>query len=227
MSVLDTLAAASPARRRVTLIVDKALHSEWHALNAELATAAAEDDRDGSLAASRARKVIDRMEEVRDRVEASTVHFDFEQLLWTRYLALQSDHAPRKGKIVDRYQGYNVETFPPAIIRAACVAVTGHDGDTLTADEIPAETWDSLFASFNVRQVEELFTGARAVNDQETSVPPSARSLLGSQDSGASLAQPSPGTSRRSGSAAGSRRTSPTSSTAKKAAPRKGKSSGS
>lgn len=217
MSVLDTLNAASPATRTVRLIVDKALHSRWHELNAELAAAADQDLKEASLAASSARKVIEQMEAIRDQVESSEVDFAFEQLDWAEYIGLQAEHPPRKDKLVDRFNGYNVATFPPALIRASCASVTGHDGDTRQVEEIPEETWTSLFKSFNARQVEDLVAGARAVNDRETSVPPSARSLLGSQDSGASLAQPSPGTSPRSGSAGGSRRTSARSNTAKKA----------
>lgn len=224
--VLDTLAAASPASRTVWLIVDKALHSEWHRLNGELAAAADRDVKKASLAASETRKVIDAMEAIRDRVDAAKVGFEFEQLDWADYLELQSQHVPRNGNLLDRLNGYNVQTFIPALIRASCVKVIGQDDEQAAAD-VPEKTWGSLFKSFNIQQVEELQTGAHEVNKGRTSVPPSARSLLDSQDSRASLAQPSPGTPPRSGSAGGSRRTSPRSSTAKKAAAKKAASSGS
>jgi hypothetical protein len=71
--------------------------------------------------------------------------------------------------------------------------------------------------SLNLNQVNKLIGGADYVMNGETAVPPSARSLLKSQDFGASLAQPDPGTSPPSDSAAGSRPTSPKSSTKKKA----------
>lgn len=220
MSVLDTLNAASAATRDVEIIVDKALDAQWTALAQQLDEAAAKDaDPDnGSLSMKNTVSVIDQMEEIREKVQASKVVFTFSQCEWHTYLALQAEHLPRKDSPVDRLYGYNVETFGPALIRSACTHVTGHDDpEPVPADQIPDDTWDRLLGSLNYRQFNLLLGGARAVNDQEAQVPPSARSLLGSQDTGASLAQPSPGRSPRAGSKDGSRPGSPKSSGTKKA----------
>ena len=231
MGVLDTLGAATAGSLDVTMIVDKDLHAEWGALNARLADAAGGTDPEASLAS--VNRVVDEMEAMRERVEASQVTFSFHQMnSWTDYLELQADHPPRQDKLVDKINGYNVATFPPALIRAACYAVTDHEGDRREREDpgdpeqevLPEDTWSNLFRSFNSRQMNELYTAAKAVNDRTPAVPPSARSLLASQDSGASLAQPGPGTSAPADSKDGSRRTSPASTTSrprKKAASKK------
>lgn len=216
MGVLDKFDHASQSTDTVTLILDKALDAQWRQLHEDLVEAAKQDEQRGSLAASATRKVIDQLEDIRDQVKASEVRFDFHQMDPFDYLELQAAHPPRKGVLLDRLQGYDSKTFPLALIKQTCTSVTDTDGDTAT--EIPDAKWKSLLGSLNLAQMDKLFTAAKGVNLGETSVPPSARSLLGSQDSGASLAQPSPGKDRpRKGSAGGSRRTSPKSSATKKA----------
>ncbi len=154
---------------------------------------------------------------------------------WDDRILLQAQHPPREGNMADRLRGFNVSTFVPAIIKACCVKATGHAGDEAT--EIPDEKWGHLLGNPDADppirpalasgQVTKLFAAAQDSNQGESRVPPSARFLLESLDSGASLAQPSPGTPPRSGSTAGSRRTSRKSTTAKKAASTKAGSSGS
>ena len=218
MSVLDTLKAASRSTREVTLCVDSALQAEHDAALDKLNRAAEQDARDGSLAEPQPATIAaaKAMEDVRDRMEASLVTFRFVQLPWAERLMMQAQHPPRDGNIADTFSGYNVESFTPALIRACCVAVIGTDGEEVT--EIPDDVWDSLLAALNYQQVNLLTTAALMVNDQETKVPPSARFLLESQDSEASLSQPDPGTSPRSGSKGGSPRGSRKSSATKRAA---------
>lgn len=230
MSVLERLAAATAARRSETICLDGAAQAEWDATFLTLEAAAIEDEKAGagSLASAtpHTRAVIEQLEEIRERIQASEVTFVFEQIGWTKRLAIQAQHPPRDGHLADQWRQYNVDTFIPTIIKASCVEVTDADS---TATEIPGELWNQLLGwvdddgtehkgTLNLQQVDTLFNAAFGVNDQGTKVPTSARSLLTSQDSGASSTQPSPGKSRRSGSAAGSRRTSPKSSATKKAA---------
>jgi hypothetical protein len=155
------------------------------------------------------------------------VTFEFEGMDWTERLALQAEHPPRQGNIADQIQGVNIATYFPALIRRCCVSATDVNGDTAT--EVPDATWDNLLGRaatdeapairgrLHMAAVDKLAKTAQAVNDKETSVPPSALSYLASQDSGASLERPSPGTSARSASEGGSRPTSQRSSTTKKA----------
>ena len=226
MSVLDTLRAATPRRHTVKMCMDGALQAEWDSLLDELDAAAESDGQSGSLARPATAEVAERLDAIRDQVLASEVAFTFshEALPWSKRIALQADHPPRDGNAFDRVRGFNVETYYPALIRATCVSVTGADGETVT--DSPDDVWDSLLGSddtpgsLNMAQVNKLASAAEVVVNGETAVPPSARSLLVSQDSGASLAQPGPGQeSAPSGSEDGSRRGSPKSSTTKKAAP--------
>lgn len=245
MSVLDKLAGATTRTREETLILDAALAEKWERLSRGLDQAIAADekvtadtvDENGqgpSLAMPATTKAIDELEAIREQVEASQVTFTFAPMDWTERLTLQSSHPPREGNLIDQARGYNTTTFIAALIKATCVKVVDAAGDEST--DIPAATWDHLLGNPDVEppvkptlthgQVAKLFAAANATDTGVSRVPPSARFLLGVQDSGASLAQPSPGTSPRSDSAAGSPRGSRSTSTAKKAAHKKAKSSG-
>lgn len=217
MSVLDTLKSASKARRTVSLILNAELADEWERLKDDLDDAARKDEQSGSMKDPypETRGVLERMEELREQVAASEVTFEFGRMEWVARAALQSEHPPRPNNLLDKARGYNAETFVPALIRASCLSVTDTSGDTTS--DVPDEVWDSLFATLSLRQVQKLHAGATQVNDEETQVPFSARSLLESQAFGASLAQPEPGPARpRSASKGGSRRGSAKSSATKK-----------
>jgi len=242
MGVLDKLNAASPRTVTEEICLDAALEHEWDLLQRSLPDAAKADDDAAALEEEGAsladpmpqtRARVDAMEELRGRMAASVVTFVFGGMPWTERLELQASHPPRKGHLVDSLRGWNIETFTRALIQRCCREVTDADGDTLT--EIPDEVWDDLLGrearpatdderareakppKLNYQQVNRLFVAAFKTTDGEAQVPPTARSLLVSQDSGASLAQPGPGTSPRNGSAGGSRRTSPRSSATSKA----------
>ena len=223
MSALDTLRAATPTRKAVTMCLDGALQAEWDAAVAAVDDAAKQDASQGSLAMPASQAAFEHLDELAARVEANEVTFLFaaERLSWGEYLRLQAEHKPREGNLLDRLKGFNVETFYPELVRATCVSVSSTEGEEET---VPDDVWDSLLGdgekpgSLNLKQVNNLIAGAEFVMNGETAVPPSARSLLKSRDFGASLAQPSPGPDPApSGGAGGSRRTSPRSSTTKKA----------
>jgi hypothetical protein len=236
VSAVDTLRAATPTRKTVTMCMDGALQAEWERATEELDEAARNDARSSLADLPATTAVVDRLDEMRDRVQASEVTFLFERLGPWEDIALRADHPPREGNPVDRIRGFNIETFFPALVRASCVSVTGKDSPEPEA--VPDDVWEALLGSpatedqparrgsLNTKQVNQLIAAAEYVNNGETTVPPSARSLLESQDFGASLAQPSPGTALpRNGSAGGKRPTSPSTSTTKKVRS-KGSSSG-
>jgi hypothetical protein len=209
------------------MCLDGALQAEWESVQEELSNV---DTTHESLAKTAVGEIADRMDQVRDRFLASAVTFTFaaDGLSWGEYLRLQAEHAPREGNTLDRIRGFNVETFYPALIRKTCISVSAPDGEP---ESVPDDVWDTLLGdgekrgSLNLTQVNKLISGADYVMNGETAVPPSARSLLKSQDFGASLALPDPGTSAPSGSEAGSQSGSPSTSTTKKVRS-KGSSSG-
>jgi len=220
VSVLDTLRAATPLRKSVPICLDGALQAEWDQVLERLDEAGKNDANRGSLAMPETTKLVDQLDEIRAKMAASEVTFTFERIPWGRRLALQAEHPPRDGNPADLIRGRNIETYFPALVRASCVSAKDADGDEAV---VPDDLWDTLLGVegtagiLNFKQVNSLFDAANYVNEGESTVPPSARSLLESQDFGASLAQPSPGTSPRSGSAGGSRRGSRKSSTKKTA----------
>jgi hypothetical protein len=239
VSAVDVLRAATPSTTTVTICMDGAAQAEWDQIQSELQDV---DTTSDSLARSAVSDIADRLDEVRERVKASEVTFMFERLGPWEEIALRADHPPRDKNPIDGIRGFNVETYYAALIRATCTSVTKRGSDE--SEPVPDDVWDGLLGapaetdaegkvvtpavrgSLNTRQVNDLIAACEKVNGGETTVPPSARSLLESQDFGASLAQPSPGQEApRNGSAGGKRRTSPSTSTTKKA-PSKGSSSG-
>jgi hypothetical protein len=126
VSVLDTIRAATPTRKDVTMCLDGALQAEWDKALADLDEAAQADGNSGSLALPAVTAAVDHLDSLRDRVQASEVTFTFaaDSLSWGGYLRLQSEHPPREGNTLDRIRGFNVETFYPALIRKTCVSVS-------------------------------------------------------------------------------------------------------
>lgn len=225
MSVLDKLAGASTRTETVDLILDAVLDERWDELDRRLAEASKQDYDSGSLAMTATTAIVNEMDALRDQVEASRVTFHFEPMDWTERIALQAEHLPRPHVAIDQLRGFNVATFIPALIRATCVKVVDTSGDESV--DIPDTTWDTLLGNpktdpptppkLTAGQVDSLYAAAAKSNQGVSRVPPSARFLLGSQDTEASLAQPSPGVSPPSASGGGSRPGSPRSSTTKKA----------
>lgn len=212
MSVLDTLRHASPARKSVKMCVDGALQAEWDATLDELDHVDLESN-GGSLAQPAVTAIAERLDALRDKFRASEVTFHFEKMPWAQRLSLQADNPPRDGNTADQIRGFNAEAYYPALIKASVVSVVGVDGEEVT--DIPDDVWDGLLGtpesagSLNTGQVNTLIGLADSVNNGQTAVPPSARSLLESQDFGTSLAQPSPGPSPLDDSEDGNPPTSP------------------
>ncbi|WP_232676672.1 hypothetical protein [Nocardioides sp. R-C-SC26] len=238
MSVLDTMNAATPPCETIKIALDAALQAEYDAAVAGLNAAVDHDARHASLGDQEPAMTaaVDHADEVRQRWEVSTVTFCFGKVDQPEYLALRAKHLPREGEAFDRVLGYNILTWPSALIRESCVKTIGYDGSELT--EIPVATWDHLLGTvdgegrtvkkgvLNSGTIDRLFGKAVRANEGTSQVPPSARSLLRTQDSGASSTPPSPGESHRSDSEGGSRSGSPTSSGTPKGTRKKGKSSG-
>lgn len=228
MGALDRLAQATKARRDVTLILDVALEAEWQALREKLTEAADSDvlsaiNAEGQVegpsmadAMPATSALVERMETIREKVEASQVIFTFESLSWSDRITLQAAHPPRPGNRLDDLQGANLDTFMPAIIRATCTGV--REQEDAEPEPVPPETWEALLPTLAFAQMQRLYDGAATVNDGLAQVPSSARFLLETQDSEASSPLPGPGTPASSASTGGSRRTSRKSSATKKVA---------
>jgi len=218
MNVLDTMKAASAARRQVTLCLDGALLAEHDELQKALVQASLAEQREGYSERNpgpRTLAAADAMDKVSARMATSDVAFTFQRLPWAERLDLQATHPPRNGNVEDAVEGANVETYKPALIRACCVSAKGADGDEVT--EIPGDVWDTMFGQLQAGQFETLFAAAKNANDMAAMAPFSARAYLISQGSGVSSTSPKPGTSPSNGSKGGNPRTRRKSSTTKPA----------
>ena len=223
--VLDAIDAAvdnkQPLERSAKIILRADLNFEWRQLQASLDAAARQDELEGSLAKPfpNTERVVERMEEIRADVEASQVEFVFGRLDWTKRLALQGEHPPREGNVLDLSRGFNLETFIPALIKAAFRRAVAADG---TVDEsIDEARWAALLGPvedgaplLSVEQIQDLFHAADSQNTETLRVPPSARFLLETPASEASSSQPESGpASPPSDSTAGNPPGSPSTST--------------
>lgn len=160
------LAQARPAERTVSLCLRGDLVAAFERLEAEHAKAVERpatslgDDGPSALA------LAQQMEALRQQMQESTVVFTVRALTpRARYTDLVLAHPPRadiEGNPVpqDRENGYNVETFYPALIRACVV-------DPVMTDD----RWDRLDAVLSDRQFDELAIAALAVNRGAVSIP--------------------------------------------------------
>jgi hypothetical protein len=141
VSVLDTIRAATPTRKAVSMCLDGALQAEWEKVQRSCPTSPTPPPTRSPAAPST--DIADRMDEVRDRFLASVVTFTFaaDNLSWGEYLRMQAEHEPREGNALDRIRGYNTETFYPALIRKTCLTVSSADGEP---EAVPDDVWDVL-----------------------------------------------------------------------------------
>jgi hypothetical protein len=207
VNVLDTMKAASAARRQVTLCLDGALLAEHDELQKALVQASFADQREGygdRNPGPRTLAAADAMDEISTQMAKSNVAFTFQRLPWAQRLDLQAAHPPRDGNIEDAMEGANTETYMPALVRASCVSVKGADG--IEETDIPDDVWDGLFCELTIGQFRDLFGSAKNANDQAVMAPISARALLTSQAFGASLTLPKPGMPPLNGSKGGNPR---------------------
>jgi hypothetical protein len=124
VSVLDTIRAATPTRKAVTMCLDGALQAEWDAALEELSNVPTQEPVARDAAPSP--HLSTTSTQVRDRFLASEVTFLFaaDNLSWGEYLRMQAEHEPREGNALDRIRGFNTETFYPALIRKTCLSVS-------------------------------------------------------------------------------------------------------
>lgn len=116
----DVLAAAAPVTRTVPLCLAGDLQAEWEDLERQrrdLATRPADSLAGGG---GELREIAERMNTLREEMQAKTVTFRIRGLPKRRWSDLIAKHGPREQ---DRDEGldYNAETFPVAALAACCV----------------------------------------------------------------------------------------------------------
>lgn len=196
--------------KRVTVCLLGDLVAEYDDLERQLVAARERDAQ--SFAGGEERKVVERMNEIRAKMTAAEVTFEFTAMPPMRPLEVLAEHRPREDNKADIALGYNQETYYPALIRQSCTSVTANDGTAAAAGDISDEAWDAMLQGLGHRDFDQLVGAAMEANGR-TSVPFSHLASLLSTTSEAESKPPKRGTSRRSGSTVGNRKSSPSSST--------------
>ncbi|OPG10557.1 hypothetical protein [Microbispora sp. GKU 823] len=117
----DILAAAAPPTRTVPLCLAGDLQAQWEDLDRQRRDLAARPAGDTLAGAGgELRDVTQRMDAVREQMQAKTVVFRIQGLPKRRWSDLIAKHAPRPE---DQAEGldYHAETFPVAALAACCV----------------------------------------------------------------------------------------------------------
>lgn len=172
-------AGATRPRRTVPVVLDGDLRERIERVEAELGAAVEPPAGDRRLS-SRSRKVDTTaaqatLDALTADAASKTLHVVLEAMPRTPYRQLIAEHPARKddaGKTLDADDmGINIETFPPALIRACAI---GHkpDPDGETIEPLDAEYVDWLVDEFCTdRQIERLWAAAYGANRGHDAIP--------------------------------------------------------
>lgn len=211
MADLESLFRGTTAKTVTkTVCLSGELAGEYADLERELVVARTRDDQ--SFAGGEARRVVERMDAIREQMAAAEVTFTFTALPPMKPLDLLMAHPPREDDKADKALGYNQETYYPALVKASCTKATARDGSTKAATDIPDDAWESMLGGLGHADFDALVAGAMEANGR-TTVPFSRLASQISQKSEAGSKPPRRGTSPRSGSRAGNPKRSQSSST--------------
>lgn len=120
--------------------------------------------RDGKASSAELSKLADMEEEagaLKEEVEGSALRFVFQSIGRRKYEALQAEYPPSEAQIkaaeAEGLQNlqFNPETFPFALIDAACVEPEHEEGEL--AEELDTDRWNNA-------EVQELFGAALSVH---------------------------------------------------------------
>jgi hypothetical protein len=174
-TLADVLAVTTPAERVVSLCVAGDLFAEHQRLEAELEKAHDDGISTRKLnEESPVHKIAKQIQALEAKMAKHTFDFRFRALRKHEWSTLMTAHGPRDDSDVDDRFGFNMETFPPAAVRACCVSPDGMDADE----------FDGFWETLNSGQRDRLFfRGAWAVNQEGVSVPKSVTASAALQSS--------------------------------------------
>ena len=196
------LAAARQPETTVPICTRGDLQADWEALDKELTDlrtkstatlAGSSDPVEASLAV--------RIRALEEQMAGSTLHLRLRALTRTPWMDLIQAHGPREGNASDARAALNVTTFFPALIAASLVAPG--------LDEARLKT---LLDVITPRQYDVLTDAAWRLNQQDVSVPFSRAASYIVTSSAETSKRLSGSASPTNGSAAGSRKKSPSTS---------------
>lgn len=168
---LDILRTAKLPETTVPVCVRGDLVAEVETLNNRLAGLNSQADR--LIGNPEAREIAEKIEALRAEMAEATVDLRLRALSHRAYAKLEAAHKPRANEDDDKRTGFNLETFPEALIRASIVD-----------PELDEDTFDGLADALTFQQWDNLFTVAYMLNRREISVPFSATASRILQPSG-------------------------------------------
>ncbi|MFC4146615.1 hypothetical protein ACFO0M_10140 [Micromonospora mangrovi] len=161
------------------------LVAQWTQLGRELAEAKARSAADPRVAGDGTTALAQRMEELRDQVEAATVEFQLRGLTPKRWNELVEEHPARTDDEDDLRMGVNRATFLPALVRRSTVSPA-----------LAEATWEQLLdldsGRLAVQQWRTWWRKCWNLNVREVDLPFSVAGLLTSPTSGSDSGSPEP-----------------------------------
>ena len=168
---LDILRSAKLPETTVPVCVRGDLAAEVETLDKRLTALNGQSDR--LVGNPEAREFAEQIEDLRQEMTDSTVVLRLRALPHRDYAKLEAAHKPRDGEDGDKRTGFNLETFPAALIRASII-----DPD------LDEDTFEGLAAVLTFQQWDNLFTEAYMLNRREVAIPFSASASRILQPSG-------------------------------------------
>ncbi|SCL21715.1 hypothetical protein [Micromonospora inyonensis] len=161
------------------------LAGEWQQLAQAVAARKLKSAADPRLAGDGTDEQVQRMETLREQVEAATVVFRLRALRRKVWLDLVETHPARQSDEEDARMGVNRESFLPALVRASTVA-----------PELTDETWAALLDPdgelLTVHQWRQLWRTCWNLNVQQVDLPFSVAGLLPNPNCGGESGSPEP-----------------------------------
>jgi hypothetical protein len=170
-NALDILRSAKLPETTVPVCVRGDLVAQVEALDKRLAGLTGQADR--LVGNPEARELAEQIEDLRQEMSDSTVDLRLRALSHRDYAKLEAAHKPRKGEDADQRTGFNLETFPAALIQASIVE-----------PELDEDTFEGLANALTFQQWDTLFSEAYYLNRREVAVPFSATASRILQPSG-------------------------------------------
>lgn len=179
------LTGARPPEDIVPVCTRGDLVAEWRRLGKQVADAKVAAAGDPRAAGDGTDHLVQRMEELREQVEESTVPFQVRALPRKVWAELVEAHPPRKDDEEDLRMQVNRETFLPELVRRSTVSPKLRD-----------ETWSALLDPagelLSRPQWRKLWNACWNLNVQEMDVPFSVAGLLRTPDSFSGSGSPEP-----------------------------------
>lgn len=195
---------AQRAEKTVDICLRGDLQAEWDALN-DTRTQLKRSGPD-SLGDGRVAEIENQMDAIADQMRESTIQLRFRALPRKDWFGLLEKHPPREGNSQDRALGLNQDSFFDDLIPRS-----------LVDPELDKDTLSELLDLISGADYQNITLAVFSINQHEVSVPFSLSGSRATSSSGATSKPQPKRASRSGGGTAGSRKSTRSTSTTKKA----------